>query len=141
MRAHLDGFASLEEAAEAIAGYQRHRSRPSSTRGLSKNLRQAEDGRWYWHWDPAFVSERRDLKAIDERRRRAAERLRVPTLLVRGGLSDVLTEQGARSFLEACPHAEYVNVPRAGHMITGDRNDVFCAGLLEFLDRRVGPVR
>jgi pimeloyl-ACP methyl ester carboxylesterase len=141
MRAHLDGFASLEDAADAIAAYQRHRQRPPSTHGLSKNLKRAADGRWHWHWDPAFVTETRDLRAIDARRKQAAERLRLPTLLVRGGLSDVLSEDGARFFLDCCPHAEYVRVARAGHMITGDRNDRFCAGLIEFLDRRIGPDR
>jgi pimeloyl-ACP methyl ester carboxylesterase len=141
MRAHLDGFASLEEAADAISDYQQHRQRPAARRGLSKNLKLAADGRWYWHWDPAFVAERRDLKAIDQRRRSAAEQLRVPALLVRGGLSDVLTEEGAQFFLKCCPHAEYVSVPRAAHMITGDRNDKFCAGLIEFLDRRIDPNR
>jgi len=29
--------------------------RPSSShRGLKRNLRPGADGRWYWHWDPAF---------------------------------------------------------------------------------------
>ena len=45
MRAHVGGFASLEEAAEAIAAYNpNHKSR--STAGLRKNLRQRENGRW-----------------------------------------------------------------------------------------------
>src|SRR5205085_10912095 len=50
-----DGFASLEEAADAIAAYNPHRPRPTDLSGLAKNLRQREDGRWVWHWDPRFV--------------------------------------------------------------------------------------
>jgi hypothetical protein len=61
----------------------------------------------------------------------------LPTLLVRGGLSDILSEEGAREFLELCPHAEYVNVTDAGHMVAGDRNDIFANGVIEFLSRTV----
>src|SRR5205085_2819078 len=67
----------------------------------------------------------------------AASRLRLPTLLVRGGLSDVLTEEGARDFLAFAPHSEYVNVTNAGHMIAGDRNDIFGSAVIDFLNRVV----
>ena len=55
MTGNIDGFASLEEAADAIAVYNPHRPRPSDLSGLAKNLRQRDDGRWVWHWDPRFV--------------------------------------------------------------------------------------
>jgi non-heme chloroperoxidase len=58
-------------------------------------------------------------------------------LLVRGGLSDILSEEGAASFLELCPHAEYVNVEGAAHMVAGDRNDIFAQAVIEFLRRTV----
>jgi hypothetical protein len=54
---------------------------------------------------------------------------------VRGGLSDVLTEEGARSFLELCQHAEYVNVGDAAHMVAGDSNNAFSSAIIEFLTR------
>jgi non-heme chloroperoxidase len=57
--------------------------------------------------------------------------------LVRGGLSDILTEAGAQEFLELCPHAEYVNVAGAAHMVAGDRNDIFADAVIEFLSRNV----
>jgi pimeloyl-ACP methyl ester carboxylesterase len=41
----------------------------------------------------------------------------------------------AREFLELCPHAEFVDVSDAGHMVAGDRNDVFSAAVVGFLDR------
>ena len=58
MRANLDGFASLEEAADAVSAYREHRSRPKDVSGLKKNLRLKEDGRWYWHWDPKYIDRR-----------------------------------------------------------------------------------
>ena len=59
------------------------------------------------------------------------------TLLVRGGLSDILTEEGAEEFLRLCPAAEYVNITGAAHMVAGDRNDVFGEAVVEFLLRHV----
>ena len=67
-----------------------------------------------------------------------ASRLNFPTLLVRGRQSDLLSEEGAREFLELVPHAEFVDVAGAGHMVAGDRNDAFTAGVAEFLHRTFG---
>ena len=67
------------------------------------------------------------------------DNLKLPVLLVRGGLSDVLSEEGAQSFLDQCPHAEYVNVSNAAHMVAGDRNDIFAESVIEFL-LRVAPL-
>jgi pimeloyl-ACP methyl ester carboxylesterase len=65
--------------------------------------------------------------------------LTLPTLLVRGGLSNVLSEEGAKGFLELCPHSEYVNVTGAAHMVAGDRNDIFLNAVTDFLSR-VAPI-
>jgi non-heme chloroperoxidase len=132
-----DGFASLEEVAEAIAGYQPHRGRPRTLDGLAKNVRLAADGRYRWHWDPFFRAGVRDLDKRQERMEACARRLTLPTLLVRGGLSDLLSEENARAFLAMCPHSEYVNVSGAAHMVAGDRNDLFADAVVEFLSRVV----
>ena len=52
---------------------------------------------------------------------------------MRGGLSDVLSEDGAQAYLKLVPHAHYSNVGEAAHMVAGDRNDIFVAAVLEFL--------
>lgn len=136
MRANLDGFASVEEAADAVAAYRRNRSRPKDISGLHKNLRLKEDGRYYWHWDPKFLTRRgRGNSAYEERMREAVKRFRVPTLLVRGRNSDVISEEGVRQFLECVPHAEFVDVSGAGHMVAGDQNDVFTDVVVDFITR------
>ncbi len=132
-----EGFASLEEVAEAIASYQPHRKRPTSLDGLAKNVRLGEDGRYRWHWDPKFRAGSRDLAKREARLEACARNLTLPTLLVRGGLSDVLSEAGAQQFLALCPRSEYVNIGSAGHMVAGDRNDVFAGAVVEFLGRTV----
>ena len=55
MSAHPDGFASLDDARDAIAAYNPHRPPPRDTVRLHKNLRQGSDGRYRWHWDPRFL--------------------------------------------------------------------------------------
>jgi pimeloyl-ACP methyl ester carboxylesterase len=132
-----EGFASLEEVADAIGKYQPHRDRPKKLDGLAKNVRLQPDGTYRWHWDPRFLMGIRDLSEQHIRYEACARRVTQPSLLVRGGLSDVLSEEGVRSFLRACPHSEYVNVTGAGHMIAGDRNDVFGSAVIEFLSRKV----
>lgn len=134
MRQRLDGFDSLEQVAEAIASFRGGAPRRTDLSGLAKNVRRGDDGRYYWHYDPQFVHATRDLRANTKLTDSAAA-LTMPVLLVRGGLSDVVSEEGVRDFLRLCPHAEYVNVASAGHMGAGDRNDAFGLAAIEFLQR------
>ena len=141
MTAHLDGFATLDEVADAVAAYNPHRPRPSDLSGLAKNVRQRDDGRWYWHWDPAFVSgkfgsvdETRSSVLDSNRLEDAARSLTIPTLLVRGRMSDLLSEEGAQALLDLVPQARLVDVAGAGHMVAGDRNDLFNDAVATFLD-------
>ena len=137
MTRNPDGFASLEEVADAIAGYQPHRERPTRLQGLAKNIRLGADGRYHWHWDPRFRQGRFDLAQRQQRLEACARALRMPSLLVRGGMSDVLTDDGVQEFLALAPGTEYVNIASAGHMVAGDRNDAFGRAVVEFLTRVV----
>jgi pimeloyl-ACP methyl ester carboxylesterase len=140
MRANAEtGFASLDEVADAIAAYNPHRPRPTDLSGLEKNVRRREDGRWVWHWDPRFMTmssdETRASFTSEDRLKDAARSLTIPTLLVRGRVSDLLSEDGAKELLELVPHAEYADVAGAGHMVAGDRNDLFNDAIVGFLAR------
>jgi len=138
MRDRPDGFESVEEAADAIAAYLPHRPRPKDLSGLHRNLRLRPDGRWYWHWDPRlFATFEPDPQAAVLRYTAAARNIGVPTLLVRGAKSELVTPESVTHLREAIPHAEYADVADAAHMIAGDRNDAFNAVVLEFLDRHV----
>ncbi len=140
MLARPDGFESLAEVADAIAGYTKQRSRPRNLDSLRKNLRESEDGRFHWHWDPRFMGPDGPAEIAQPDRLFAAARdLSVPTLLVRGRESDILSEHGVREFLSHLPDAEFVDVGGAGHMVAGDRNDVFTEAVRGFL-ARVAPL-
>ena len=152
MRARADeGFGSIEEAAAAVSAYLPHRPRPASLDGLRKNLRLRADGRWRWHWDPRFLDGPNavgaDRDEVEARAVQAARSLAIPTLLVRGGSSELVTPEAVEEFQALAPHAEYADVAEARHMVAGDRNDVFGDAVLRFLAARFdaaerdGPVR
>ena len=141
MRARAaEGFGSVEEAADAVAAYLPHRPRPRSLDGLRKNLRLHADGRWRWHWDPRFLDGPRPVDSGREQVEAALERavrsLSVPTLLVRGGASELVSRAAAEAFLAIAPGSELADVAEARHMVAGDRNDAFADAILAFLARR-----
>ena len=133
-----EGFATLEEAADAIAAYLPHRKRPTSLSGLAKNLRQGDDGRFRWHWDPGFLIGPRPINtggpAVQARLIEAAGKLTMPVLLVRGQQSELVTEEAVAAFRALVPHTGFVDVSGAGHMVAGDRNDAFNDAVLGFLE-------
>jgi pimeloyl-ACP methyl ester carboxylesterase len=133
------GFATLEEAARAVADYLPNRSRSISTKGLRKNLREGPDGRWYWHWDPVLLDHLVRSRPSHDAMVAAARAIDLPTLLVRGGLSDIVDHRGVAEFLEHVPHAEFAEVSGAAHMIAGDDNDRFNDVIADFLARLPSP--
>jgi pimeloyl-ACP methyl ester carboxylesterase len=151
MMANPDGFATLDDAADAIADYNPHRRRAASGEGLRRVLRQTPDGRWHWKWDVRFMTSKPevvsgDLEAMAARMaqmadelHRAASRLTVPTLLIRGAESDLISEKSVADFRAAAPRAGYVEVSKAGHMVAGDQNDIFTGAVVDFLLRNVAP--
>lgn len=143
MSANPDGFADLEEASIAIGAYRGAGKGAPSPDGLTRVLRQQPNGRWHWHWDPRLLDSRRpwlvdgEAAAVAQAGLRAAmaagaERLQAPTLLVRGASSDVVSPEAAAELVELIPHATYIDVTGAGHMVAGDRNDAFTRAVLDF---------
>lgn len=134
MLEHVEtGFASPEEAAEAVARYLGSRTRLRSPSELRKSLVE-RDGRWFWHWDPNILSSPRLVERENDLLTQAARRLELPTLLIRGGRSDVLDDQRVTEFVESVPHTLYRLVEDAAHMVSGDDNDAFNNAICDFLD-------
>ena len=135
MESHPQGFASVEEVADAVATYLPHRPRPKDVSGLRRNLRLGADGRYRWHWDPALnaAHAQQGDQAILLRCETAARGVRIPTLLVRGSASEVVDDEGVRHLLELIPSASYIDVAGATHMVSGDDNDAFSRSVLDFL--------
>lgn len=141
MKAHQDGFATIEEAADAVAAYNPARPRPKDVSGLGKNLRRRDDGRYYWHWDPRLLSTNptSEPPSFQEPLLDASSRVKIPTMLIKGGQSDIVDDEGVAEMCRLIPQTEICEVPGAGHMVVGDRNDAFNDGLFEFLHRHLPP--
>ena len=131
MSAAPNGFASLQEAANAIQRYNPRRKRPPTVEGLKRSLWQSEDGRWRWHWDPRILE--LDPKRNADRISEAARAIDVPTIVFRGRESDVVSAAGVDAFFKLVPHAQCVEVEGVGHMVGGDDNEAFTSQLLAFL--------
>lgn len=136
MTAYPQGFASLEEAADAVAAYLPHRPRPRDYSGLQKNLRRGPDERLYWHWDPRLMADgaRADVQRLQQRLEAAASKVRVPTLVLRGEHSEIVSADGVDALLALMPGARAADVGGARHMVAGDENNAFNAAVLGFLD-------
>ena len=135
MLGNIEGFETLDDAADAVAAYLPHRPKPRSPEGLKKNLR-LRDGRWHWHWDPAFMTKPGDDPELrTETFEQAAKNLTIPVLLIRGKLSDVVSPEGVKHFLATVPRAEFVELSNAGHTAAGDDNDAFSDAVVAFVKR------
>ena len=132
MRRMGEGVGSLEEAARLIADLRGDAPRRDVS-GLRHHL-QERDGRWYWRWDPAYLTEE-NLRHGGEGGLfvREARRLRCPVLVMRAEHSNVTTPAQVELFRGAVPQLKDVVIPGAGHMLTGDVNDIYAAETLRFL--------
>ena len=135
MRAHPQGFASLDEAAQEVAAYLPQRRRRKDRYELAQLLRRGDDGRLRWHWDPAMLDTvAREGERHQQRLLNAARNIDVPTLLVSGGRSDIVSEATVEEFLDVVPHATHVEIPHATHTLAGDDNATFTAVIEPFLN-------
>ena len=141
MLRHSDGFANAEEAATAVAAYNPNRPKPATASGLMRNLRAGANGRLFWHWDPRTLKSN-SIEAMDERNA-LFERMQfnpaIPTLLIRGLRSEVVSDAGVAEFRRLLPTLQVADVAKAGHMVAGDDNDVFNEAALDYLQRNFPP--
>ena len=88
-----------------------------------------------WHWDPRLLDRiAANADAQQQRLIDAARRVRVPTLLISGAQSDIVSDSTIEEFFACVPHAQHVRVEKATHMIVGDRNDAFTDAVRKFVE-------
>lgn len=134
MQAHPDGFSSYAEAAEKISAHMPQRRERKSEQQLRPLLREGQDGRLRWHWDPALLREVVSESArYQPRLLAAAANVEVPVLLVSGARSDVVSRETVNEFMQLAPHARHVELPDATHMLAGDANDAFTREIASFV--------
>jgi pimeloyl-ACP methyl ester carboxylesterase len=111
-------FATFDEILERTMRYNRGRSERSLRRGVRHNAKQLADGTWTWRWDPTHLHDRDfAFEALES----ALSRFSGPVLLVRGGRSDIVTDDTVAAFRQRHPDSRLVTIVAAGHGVQGDR--------------------
>jgi esterase len=95
------------------------------------NLRQLRDGRMTFKHDPLAPIRWEPADLWEE-----WSHIAVPTLLVRGELTQVLPLAVAERMLGALPDGEIVEVPGSGHSVPTDKPEALAPIVLEWLSRR-----
>lgn len=140
-KASANGFATYDEAAD-ILSQELGLPRRKDASGLAKTMRQGDDGRYYWQWDPKTVApEFLNPPSEGEALERAATKMKDPVILVRAEFSTIVTQESVDTFRRLTPQLEVVLARGAGHMYTGDRNDAFAETLLAHLARYLPVTR
>jgi pimeloyl-ACP methyl ester carboxylesterase len=117
-------FESFQALLDVTAATMPHRSPESIIPGLRHNSKPLEDGQWGWRYDQLFDPARMtvdqpppDMTPLWDDIRG----LRIPTMLVRGGRSPVVTDEAVARFVEHRPDARVETVPDAGHAVQNDK--------------------
>jgi pimeloyl-ACP methyl ester carboxylesterase len=124
-------FASIDEIIDRAIAFNPRRSRERLQRTLRNNLRQTERGTWTWKYDPRFrgfgwdavVSEESIDRWIEERSQvlwEAAKAVTAPTLIVRGGQSDMFHDEDAERGAAGFPDGRWVRIDGASHTVQSD---------------------
>lgn len=130
---------SPEEFLERAVKFNPLRDPAILRRSLYYNLRETPAGKWTFKHDQRRRSEDTMRSFADERARLAAElaKIQCPTLIVRGALSDVLTDAAAEKFARSLPNGRWVRIEKSGHNVQGDNPRALLDAMLSFLDRQV----
>ncbi len=131
-----DELDSVDAFVERVMAYN-HRRDPQQVRGsIMHNLKQLPSGKWTWKYDRRLRSPDRNMGRDPQTAQRLwgyVESLRCPTLVVRGGESDVLAMDTASSMHERIPNGRLTTVEKAGHLVPGDNPSGFEKAVMEFL--------
>ncbi|MBV9828786.1 MAG: alpha/beta hydrolase [Alphaproteobacteria bacterium] len=126
---------TIEAIIEKALEFNPRRDPKILRRSLMHALRQQPDGTWRWKYD------RRRFRVLDQEKHRSEraaladglDNIKCPTLIVRGGESDVFHEEDGIKLAARLPNGKFVTVPRAGHTVQGDNPKDLVAELQRFL--------
>ncbi len=126
-------FESFDWLVKRVQKYNPHREEKQIRGSLLNNLKQLPDGRWTWKYDRRRGLRQRGGGEITVNLWAELKSIKCPTLLVRGGNSDVLTPETAKKVAATIPNCKLVEVPNAGHLVQGDNPVAFEKAVRGFL--------
>lgn len=97
-------------------------------------VRQNADGTWRWKRDDRRPVDFGHILDHIAHLDRLAPKIAWPCMVVRGGLSRILTEKAAQNFADKCPNGTMRVVENAGHSVQEDNPRGFADALTAFWD-------
>lgn len=130
-----DELDSFEEFADRVQEYT-GRTREQTLGALKYSIRQRSDGKWSWKYDKLLRTPGRQGPAwTPEQLWDAVAKIACPTLVVRGGDSDIFADETMQRMKQVIPDCDTVTVPNAGHLVAGDNPSDFLAAVRAFYNR------
>jgi pimeloyl-ACP methyl ester carboxylesterase len=129
-----DDFASIDEAYRRARADNPIPPDDQLRHRLEYALMRREDGRFTYRYDRALRDPKNPRTGIPaEEGWRMVANINVPTLLVRGELSDILSKPVAARMAKAIPHCKLVEVAGSGHPVPLDKPAAFLTAANTFL--------
>jgi pimeloyl-ACP methyl ester carboxylesterase len=130
-----DELDSFDEFAQRVQEYT-GRTREQVLGALKYSIRQRPDGKWSWKYDKVLRTPgNRTPQWTAQQLWEAVSRITCPTLVVRGGDSDIFADETMRKMQQVIPNCSTVTVPRAGHLVAGDNPADFLTAVQDFFRR------
>ena len=123
---------TFDDAVESMHRFNPRRSRDNISARLSRSLGPDEQGTWRWKVDAAGLAAHPRFAESAESMWRAVEGVSCPTLVVRGGESDLLSAPMAER-VASLARGRLVTVAGAGHSVPGDHPEGFYSAVSPFL--------
>ena len=131
-----DELESVDAFVERVLRFNPRRD-PQQVRGsILHNLKELPNGNWTWKYDSALRRPGRRMGSDPETEKRLwgyLETLQCPTLLVRGGASDIVAMDTADRMSQAIPNSTLATIEGAGHLVMGDSPSGFQNAVTEFM--------
>jgi flavin reductase (DIM6/NTAB) family NADH-FMN oxidoreductase RutF len=119
---------------EAVAAAHPGEPAPTVTNRLLASFQKTSEGQLKWRGDPKAL-QGSDLFSQQDRLNEAASRIVAPVVLMRGSLNATISNENLQRLQATIPGAELAEIEGAGHFLAADREDLFNAVLLDFLER------
>ena len=131
-----DELDSIDQFVERVRRYNPRRPVEQIRGSIRHNIKQLPSGKWTWKYDRRLRAERRPTPPGADLVARLwgyVEELRHPTLVVRGGQSDVVAQDTAAEMVRRMRNGRLATVEGAGHLVMGDDPAGFERAVTSFL--------
>lgn len=120
--AYVENYRLRPAGANEVPGTVRHMA--------ETGCRQFDDGQWRNKFDRKVYASRVGIEGLPY-----WEQINIPSLYIKGELSDRMNPQIAADMYARCPQLQFGEIPAANHHVTLDNSSGFNAVLRQFLDR------